>query len=350
MSPEVVARLQQLVQAGATVLINGGDSAGLGKGKVIRAPFRASSLEGIGIEKDFSAMESDYRWNTASPKEDTTSEIVIPALHPAAGLAYTHRTAPGLDIYFVSNQQDRQRVVNLSLRVAGRKPELWDAVTGEITPAGQWSQHGGRTVLPVHLDANGSLFLVFRQPSFAVGGVDGNDEGDNYVEPAPVLTLHDPWTLHFDEAAGGPAAPVVTDSLEDWSRNTDSAIRYYSGTVVYQQSFQWELPAKGQQARDQPAEGRCWLDLGRVNNIARVTLNGIDCGIAWTPPYRVEITRAIKKGSNTLKIEVANTWANRLTGDHLLPENKRLTWTTAPYHLDGKLLPAGLLGPVQILR
>ncbi|HTI11728.1 MAG TPA: glycosyl hydrolase [Puia sp.] len=381
MSPEVTARLQQLVQAGATILIKGEDPAGqsdqplpdqsfrevkdkngysflearVGEGKVIRAPFRASSLEGIGIEKDFSAMESDYRWNAGAAKDDTASEIVVPALHPATGIAYTHRTAPGFDIYFVSNQQDRQRIVNLSLRISGRKPEIWDAVTGEITPAGQWSQHGGHTVLPVHLDANGSLFLVFRQPSFTAGGVETNDEGDNYTEPAPVQTLHAPWTLHFDTAAGGPAAGLVLDSLEDWSRNADSAIRYYSGTAAYQQSFQWDQPTKDQPmkdqpARDQPADGRLWLDLGRVNNIARVTLNGVDCGIAWTPPYRVEITRAIKKGNNTLKIEVTNTWANRLTGDHLLPENKRATWTTSPYHLDGKLLPAGLLGPVLIVR
>lgn len=302
--------------------------------------FRGPIFEGISLEKDLIATESDRRWTTAPTQEDSSSEIIIPALRKATGLAYTHRTAPGLDIYFVSNQQDRPRIINLSLRVSGRKPELWDAVTGEITPAHQWSQHGGRTILPVKLEANGCLFLVFRQPSSGSGAIDADDEGDNYIDPVPVETLSAAWTLQFDSAKGGPVRPIVFDSLQDWSRNADSAIRYYSGTAVYRQSFQWQ----------QPAGERLWLDLGRVANIARITLNGVDCGVAWTSPYWVEVTKAIEKGNNELTIEVTNTWANRLVGDHFLPENKRITRTTAPYHLDGKLLPAGLLGPIQLVR
>jgi hypothetical protein len=51
-----------------------------------------------------------------------------------------------------------------------------------------------------------------------------------------------------------------------------------------------------------------------------------------------------------LVIKVTNTWANRLMGDHALPENKRITWTNAPYRLEGRSpLPAGLLSPVKLL-
>jgi hypothetical protein len=56
-------------------------------------------------------------------------------------------------------------------------------------------------------------------------------------------------------------------------------------------------------------------------------------------------------GSNQLDIEVTNTWANRLIGDQRLPEEKRITRTTAPFRLEGKVLnQAGLLGPVRILK
>lgn len=362
-SAEVAGRLSQLVKAGATLLIGDGEVyrqlesgvfkavkdkdghalwvAGAGKGRVIKGPWRAGSFADIGLEKDLIATESDYNW-AAGSGSDTSSEIIIPALHPATGIAYAHRTAPGLDIYFVSNQLDKRRIINLSLRVSGKKPELWDAVTGEITKPDQWSQHGKRTVLPVRLEGNGSLFIVLRKPAGKEGtDSDDNDTlvADNMMDLAAVQTLRHSWSVRFDTAAGGPLMPAVFDSLQDWSRNADSSIRYYSGMAVYTQSFEWGGDSS-----------RLWLDLGQVANIARVTLNGIDCGIAWTPPYRVEISKAIKPGNNILNIEVTNTWANRLTGDHLLPENKKITWTTAPYHLDGKLLPAGLLGPVRVMR
>lgn len=373
LSTGMMGRIRQLVKDGATVLIGDGAGGSLrdaafkevkgkdgasyllaetGAGRVIKGPFEAASLADIGIERDFIAMESaaaldvagargatDASGNPGVSGNDTASEIVIPTLKPATGIAYTHRVSPGLDIYFISNQLARPRLINLSLRVSGKKPELWDAVTGEMAPAGQWNQHGGRTLLPVHLDANGSLFIIFHRPVFAGNG---SDEGDNYIAPIPLQTLQAPWTLHFDSTLGGPAEAVVFDSLQDWSRNTDTAIRYFSGTVVYSQSFDWGHITDTTQ--------RLWLDLGQVNNIARVRCNGVDCGIAWTPPYRVEITKAIQPGRNVLDIEVTNTWANRLTGDHLLPEKKRLSWTTSPWRPDGKLLPAGLLGPVRILR
>jgi len=52
-----------------------------------------------------------------------------------------------------------------------------------------------------------------------------------------------------------------------------------------------------------------------VANIAEIKLNGISCGVAWTSPYRVEITRALRHGENKLAIGVTNTWANRIIGD-----------------------------------
>jgi len=411
-SAEVAERLLELVQDGATLLINDDDSTGrtggaaagversghvpgllnsaendkrvtavhqqllggvfrenghsfwmsnVGKGRVIKGPFRGASFDGIGLEKDLIAMESDYQWAGTAPPNDTAAEIVIPALKKATGLAYTHRTGPAMDIYFVSNQQNKTRIINLSLRITGKQPELWNAVTGEITRPEQWSQHGNRTVIPVRLEANGSLFVVFRRRIFVLSADQAGNlrhrptDDDNTVTDnidLPVLqTLTGPWELRWDTAAGGPAGPVIFDSLQDWSRNADSAIRYYSGTAVYTKDVMWRgagQAGSGKAGSDRKVAPRIWLDLGHVANIAQVSVNGIDCGVAWTPPYRVEITSAIKPGNNRVVIEVTNTWANRLIGDHLLPEDKRITWTTAPYRLDGKLLEAGLLGPVTI--
>jgi hypothetical protein len=153
---------------------------------------------------------------------------------------------------------------------------------------------------------------------------------------------------------------VEFSGLDDWSTRPEEGIRHYSGRAVYRK--QLELPAI--------APGRrAYLDLGSVKNVARVTLNGNDLGVAWTAPWRIEITRAARPGRNNLEIEVANLWPNRLIGDAGKPRGQRLTTTNVHTYDDmssgtwgcpicaerkksGKpapLLPSGLLGPVRVL-
>ena len=93
------------------------------------------------------------------------------------------------------------------------------------------------------------------------------------------------------------------------------------------------------------------MQFGQVNNLASINLNGKECGVVWTYPYRINISEAIKKGDNLLEIKITNTWANRLIVDQKLPEKDRLTWTTAPFRLkDEPLLKAGLLGDIKIIK
>ncbi|MBS1565568.1 MAG: hypothetical protein JST39_14355, partial [Bacteroidetes bacterium] len=96
--------------------------------------------------------------------------------------------------------------------------------------------------------------------------------------------------------------------------------------------------------------GPVYLDLGVVKNIARVMLNGKSLGIVWTAPWQVDVSSALKTGTNNLEIEVINLWPNRLIGDAGLPIEKRLTNTNIPFKKDMPLLPSGLLGPVTLQR
>ena len=156
--------------------------------------------------------------------------------------------------------------------------------------------------------------------------------------PAPI-EISGPWNVHFDSQWGGPDK-IIFNTLDDWSQRPENGIKYYSGTAVYRQSFVSTKLAPGQ---------KWFLELGVVKNLARVRLNGHDCGVAWCPPWRAEITSAITDGTNNLEIEVANLWPNRLIGDQSLPESERLTWTTHnPYTKDSPLLSSGLLGPVTL--
>jgi hypothetical protein len=90
------------------------------------------------------------------------------------------------------------------------------------------------------------------------------------------------------------------------------------------------------------------IDLGLVKDIAKITVNGTEVGGVWTPPYRLDITKALKAGDNSLQIKVVNTWVNRLLGDSLLPEKQRLTKALFGPDPNGGLEPSGLLRPVKI--
>ena len=98
------------------------------------------------------------------------------------------------------------------------------------------------------------------------------------------------------------------------------------------------------------AAPRLWLDLGDVRELAEVRLNGRRLGVVWRPPFRVEITGAVKPVGNLLEVEVVNFWPNRIIGDRRLPPEKRRTRTNIR-KLTAKtpLMKSGLLGPVRLM-
>ena len=170
------------------------------------------------------------------------------------------------------------------------------------------------------------------------------------------------WKLSFDPKWGGPEN-VVFDSLVDWTSRTEEGIKYYSGIATYHRTI--NIPKDV--VSDKNTE--IFLDLGEVNNLARVRINGKDLGVVWTDPFRVKITEVVVAGENQIGIEVANLWPNRLIGDEQKPDDGikngqwpewllngkprtsgRYTFTTFKhYKADSPLLKSGLIGPVKIL-
>ena len=120
-----------------------------------------------------------------------------------------------------------------------------------------------------------------------------------------------PWEIAFDPKWGGPAK-VTFEKLEDWSKRPEDGIKYYSGTARYQTTFRSTPTA---------TPTKTWLDLGKVAVMAEVKLNGKELGILWKPPFRVEVTDAIRPGENKLEVKVVNLFINRQIGDEQLPED-----------------------------
>jgi len=350
MTPEALQRIASLVEAGATV--------------VGPKPSRSPSLRGY-PKCDRKVKElADKLWGPCdgeTVKEHafgkgrviwgkTLAEIlradrIAPDFeYSAAGkdarLDYIHRRAGEAEIYFVSNQMDRIEKALCTFRVAGRQPELWDAVTGHMRDAVAFTQmRAGRTAVPLVLPPRGSTFVVFRK---AIGASRNGSAATNTPAPSQAMAITGPWNVRFDPKWGGPGQ-VVFEKLVDWTKRPEEGIKYYSGTATYRKTF--DLPNVLRQGRK-----RVYLDLGKLKNLARVRLNGKDLGVVWTAPWRVEVTSAVKSIANSLEIDVVNLWPNRLIGDARLPAAKRLTKTNVTKFSTGRheLLESGLLGPVTL--
>jgi hypothetical protein len=147
------------------------------------------------------------------------------------------------------------------------------------------------------------------------------------------------WTLAFPSGWDAPAS-IKTKELKAWKDlNLSPEASAFSGTVTYTTTFDAGKIRRG---------ANYSLDLGQVEMIAEVTLNGKKLRTLWTPPYRLDITDALKPGKNTLQIEVTGTWFNRLIYDANQPEDLRKTWTFNRPPKDSALRESGLLGPVVL--
>jgi hypothetical protein len=129
--------------------------------------------------------------------------------------------------------------------------------------------------------------------------------------PEPV-TVRGPWTVRFQAGRGAPES-VVLPKLESLSHHADDGIRHFSATATYQRSIDVPASALGKGRR-------VYLDLGRVEVLSGVTVNGKDLGVVWKEPYRVDITDVVKPGANAVSLAVTNLWANRMIADASLPE------------------------------
>ena len=291
----------------------GGDSKSgtprpLGKGQVFPANAKPTDvLAGLGIARDLA-------WNPAE-----------------ANVQFIHRQAGGEDFYFVLNDSDEACRLALTFRQTGRKPEIWDPVTGKRAPAPIYVAGAQSITVPMDFEPHGSAFFVFRNP-LPAEWVAAASPVDLSLKTGPVLAgatrlkiqdnqgqlreldlpalpepkeIQGPWDVEFLKTRDGDLNEQMA-SLASWSSSDRPAIRFHSGSAVYRTTFPAEVPNKNQTVL---------LDLGGVADIAQVTLNGQSVGILWHPPFRADITPYLKSGENKLEIRVANRWINRLIGD-----------------------------------
>lgn len=248
-------------------------------------------------------------------------------------LLFVHRKLGDGDIYFVVNRGNHEAAVDATFRVTGRAAELWHAETGKSEPASYTIADGG-TIVPLHLEPWGSVFVVFRKATKETSRT------LPLVREKQLATVDGTWKVSFQPGRGAPATASLA-SLTSWSENSDPGVKYFSGTGNYTKTIEVkpEWLTKG---------SHVWIDLGDVKNLAEVALNGKSLGIVWHAPYRVDLTSELKPGTNELSIKVTNAWVNRLIGDQQPGATKYTLADFKPYDANSPLQPSGLLGPVRI--
>lgn len=288
---------------------------GPAKGRVLSNRTARQVLQANGVEEDVV-----YRTEPGGAQLDTL-----------------HRREGGTDIYFVASRLREPISAEVSFRVSGRAPELWDPVTGERRYAAAYQSSGSRTTVPLQLPGFGSLVIVFREPAERHPPT----RSSNAVDLTPLIEFTGPWEVAFDPKWGGPARAQF-ETLSPWNTRPEPGVRFFSGTATYRKTVT---------VSSVPGASRLWLDLGGIRDVATVRLNGKTAGTVWAPPFRVDVTGLVVPGENRLEVDVTNSWANRIIGDASLPEAKRLTRTNiTQLTAQTPLMESGLLGPVRLLK
>ncbi len=247
--------------------------------------------------------------------------------------------------------------LKVSCTIDGKPKELSAGENETLTLLG-----GGPDLdLPEFTLADGTL-LAYTPGTYTV--TDPHGAIKQVSAPALRQTPLTAWQLAFPGQK-----PRTLGDLVSWTEFTEPAAKYFSGTATYQTTF------------THTPDPTCAviLDLGGVKNFADVILNGQPIATLWKAPWRLDISRQVRAGNNTLEVKVTNLWVNRLIGDEQLPPEEGVEWTgkTGPikawpkwltegeprpatervtfttwrfWTKDDKPLDSGLLGPARILQ
>ena len=251
MTLPVLRRLHELVMTGATLV--GSGRKPLPAWPTIPAPFRrwpmicsamTSRLHRVGQGRVFASLTEAFAALGLPPDFTYESE------KPDSEVLAIHRHLPEREIYFLTNRLERAETITASFRVRGLKAELWDPMTGKVTGT-VIREEGGVSRIALSLPSYGSVFVVFGHSAAPVAG-------DETVTARQALD--GPWTVSFQPGRGAPDRPVPL-TPGSWSNNSDSRIRYFSGTATYSKSFDLRpkngRPAAGARSRRCARGGRC---------------------------------------------------------------------------------------------
>ncbi|HZL29034.1 MAG TPA: glycosyl hydrolase [Acidobacteriaceae bacterium] len=371
MTPEVLHKLRDLVAAGATIT----GPRPMASPSLLGYPGADAEVQIVardlwggmdGVTFNQHAFGKGMTYDGLSVDEILNRLKAPPDFASSGSLenppVWVHRHTRDADIYFVANQADRPQHIDARFRISGKDVEVWRPMDGDMTSASYassadidprtgnrqpglqpalYASDAGFTVVPLDLAERESVFVVFRNAKIAAARAMASPKQTTLSE------LAGSWTVTFPDHWGAPHR-IAMPELTSWTLNADEGVKYFSGTATYskvvQASAGWFRP-----------EEHLYLDFDKVRDIADVQINGKPVGLLWAPPYRVDVTAAMRPGANRIEVKVTNEWTNRLIGDALLPPEKRILSQTVggragSFGPPPQLKESGLLGSVRLIR
>jgi hypothetical protein len=323
------------------------------------------------------------------------TEKIIPDIdtrqNDATNLMFIHKNIDGNEVYFVMNQQNSKIQREISFRITGKTPEIWNPDYGNIIKPAVYTMDKNYTTLPVSLKPYQALLFVFKNEK-PVDYIQAVKQNGNQIFPAedpsnlkavPSIVMDNnllvaasetegefelisnsqkKYTLKsskekeyilsdysgkitFEPAYSATIPPVEFKKLEWLTESENQDIKYFSGIAKYTVSF--VFPVDSIQQADSVL-----FDLGEFESIAEVQLNGINLGDVWKPGKLLAIKGILKK-ENVLEVTVANIYRNRFIGDFVQFGKVKNLWTSSPIsdflNKDFPLRPSGLKGPLKII-
>ena len=313
MSVQVLRKLKELVEGGVHLV---------GKWPTHPASHKDMPAEFQQLKKDIWQSGRD-NVSTSSLADALTHFNMAPDFQSSfPGVRFVHRVDGNRHIYWVRNFSGHSIDTDIVLRDAAGPLSVLNPVNGQYA-------YGVLKDGKLHMEKDQALFIV------------ADPSARPLTQTVPLLPTSDvaldgAWEVSF-EGLEAPAGTLEWQQLASYTSSKDPAVKYFSGTATYKNSFTLSSVPFG-----------ITLDLGEVGQMADVYVNGEHVDFLWQAPYRTAFYGTLKPGKNTVEVKVINTWVNRLIGD-AQPGAKKSTFTVFPfYQADSPLQPAGLMGPVQI--
>jgi hypothetical protein len=336
MLPQTLEKLEVLIRAGATVVGDAPQGLATLSGGINSHTRFNNAVKNIWSNQQATGLRKLGKGTIISGTTLADALLNLKMTPDVTGgdALWTHRKVEGADWYFVCSPKGKPFKGTLNFRNTGNNIEIWDPLTGKTQSVGG-EQKQGRTSVTFNLPQAGSCFVVFNHN-------EGQKANIKPLQTKIIATqnLTTPWELSFPTGWGAPQS-IPVNELKPWKDlDMSPEAKAFSGTATYTTSFTIDTVQFG---------SHFLINLGAVNMIAKVTLNGKYLGTVWCDPYQLDLTGAIVTGKNSLKVEITSTWFNRLAYDASLPEQQRKTWTISGPEKGSPLRNSGLLGPVTIL-
>ena len=333
MLPETLEKIAEFVEDGLIVAgdmpmglatLSGGDEAVHRFNKAVEMLWANGDQNSLKLGKGKVYNTSDI--NLVLMEESLMPDIMC----NDSDLRWLHRQTNESDIYFISTLPDKGFKGIVGFRSKGNV-EIWNPLTGDIVSANA-NVNDEYTEVELDIMEGNSCFVVINNKELS-------KPYKSYKQTAILDLTNVSWQIDFPSGWGTEGTPIFTNKLLAWrDLPLSDEGKSFSGTAIYDTDI----------TLSKLDNNRYYLNLGKVEFIAKVSVNGEDVGTRWTSPYKLDVTDFLKQGVNRLRVEVTSTWFNRLVYDAGLDEKERKTWTIAGPAADMQLKEYGMLGPVYL--